>query len=110
MANLRVTAELHNLLRRTAAYTGLDVSDVIRKTALGISRGRAVVHFAVDAMYHEKPTEVLKVRGLELPEGIDPDEFRRLLAMRCMEELSRPKPVPLTFREREGIDYVVIGE
>jgi hypothetical protein len=90
MGSLRVTPELHQLLRDTATHTGLDVSDVIRKTALGIQRGRAVGRFEVSPAYYEKPAEVSRVRDFATPEGIEPEEFRRLLAMRCMEELKKP--------------------
>lgn len=90
MSNLRVTPDLHQLLRDTAKHTGLDVSDVIRKTALGIRRGRAVVRFDIPKVYHEKPAEAIRVRDFTIPEGIEPEEFRRLLAMRCMEELNKP--------------------
>ena len=87
--NIRITTALHDLLRQTAAHTALDVSEVIRRTANGIRNNRAVVHFDLQKMYHEKPEMVLKVRGLDMPD-IPAEEFRRLLAFRCLEELSKP--------------------
>jgi hypothetical protein len=90
MGNLRVTPELHQLLRDTAKHTGLDVCGVIRKTAIGIRRGRAVVRFEIPGTYYRKPAEAIRVRDFTMPEGIEPEEFRRLLAMRCMEELRKP--------------------
>jgi len=107
MANLRVTPELHQLLRATADHVGLDVSDIIRRTARWINKGRAVVRDEIEKMYYEKPTEVIRVRGFELPAGYTPAEFRRLLACRCFEELQKPKAEPPKFPEREGVDYIL---
>jgi hypothetical protein len=112
MGSLRVTADLHRLLKETASHTKLDVSDVIRRTVRGILNGRPVVRFAIGEMYYRKPAETIRVREFTMPAGIDPEEFRRLLAMRCLEELQKPgreqKPRP----EIEGIDYIVeeLGE
>lgn len=110
MANLRVTPELHQLLRATADHVGLDVSDVIRRTARWISKGRAVVRCDVEKMYYDKPAEVIRVRGFQMPAGYTPAEFRRLLACRCFEELQKPKVEPPTFPEVEGVDYIVLNE
>jgi hypothetical protein len=52
----------------------------------------------------------LPVRGLMLPEGYPLAEFRRVLALRCMEELAKPKrAVPFTSL-REGVDYILAKE
>lgn len=110
MGNLRVTADLHQLLRDTAAHTGLDVSDVIRKTALGIRRGRAVVRFEISKAYYRKPGEAIRIRDFTMPEGIEPEEFRRLLAMRCMEELNKPKANRPEFPSPAEGGYIVENE
>jgi hypothetical protein len=107
MANLRVTTELHQLLRDTAKRYALDVSEVIRITARGIRNGRPVVHFPVTETYYRNPGEVIRVRDFTMPEGIEPEEFRRLLAMRCMEELQKPRRERKPRPEIEGIDYIV---
>ena len=107
MGSLRVTPELHQLLRDTAQHVGLDVSDVIRRTARGISKARPVVRFDVAKAYYEKPAEVIRVRDFTTPAGIDPAEFRILLACRCFEELRKPMVEPPTFPEREGVDYIL---
>jgi len=107
MGSLRVTPALHQLLRDTAQHVGLDVSDVIRRITRGIQNGRRVVRIEILKTYYEKPAEVIRVRGLNIPAGIDPAEFRRLLACRCMEELQKPKQEPPTFPEREGVDYIL---
>lgn len=90
MGNLRVTTELHQLLRDTAQHVGLDVSDVIRRTARWIRNGRHVVHFEIQETYYKNPGEVIRCRNFNMPEGIEPEEFRRLLAMRCMEAMNKP--------------------
>lgn len=108
MGSLRVTPELHQLLRDTAKHTGLDVSDVIRKTALGIQRGRAVVRFEIPEVYHRKPGEAIRVRDFDIPEGVEPEEFRRLLAMRCMEELSKPAATLPEFPGPAEGGYIVL--
>jgi hypothetical protein len=110
MGSIRVTPDLHRLLRDTAAHTGLDVSDVIRKTALGIRRGRAVVRCEVPKTYYEKPAEVIRIRDFAMPEGIEPEEFRRLLAMRCMEELNKPKAARPEFPSPAEGGYIVENE
>jgi hypothetical protein len=107
MGSLRVTPELHQLLRDTAQHVGLDVSDVIRRAARGIENGRPVVRFEVSPAYYEKPAEVIRVRGFDMPAGIDPAEFRRLLALRCLEELRKPKRERKHRPEIEGIDYII---
>ena len=106
MPNIRVTSALHDLLRQTAEHTTLEVSDIIRRTANGIRNNRAVVHFDLQKMYHEKPETVLKVRGLVMPE-IQPDEFRKLLAMRCLEELSKPVSRKRTKDEPAKAGYIL---
>ena len=93
MATIRVTEALHQLIKRTARHVGLVDSVVIRKTARGITRGRPVVHFDVSEMYYQNPEKVIRVRDFTMPPGITPEEFRKLLAMRCMEELAK-KPMP----------------
>ena len=107
MGSLRVTPELHQLLRDTAKHTGLDVSDVIRKTALGIRRGRSVVRFEIPEVYHRKPAETIRIRDFAIPEGIEPEEFRRLLAMRCKEELSKPAAIMPEFPGPAEGGYII---
>ncbi len=107
MSTFRVTEELHNLITRTALHVGLDASTVIRKTARGIRRGRPVVLFHVSEMYYKNPGKVIRVRDFSMPPGIDPEQFRKLLAMRCMEELQKTKMHRPQFREVEGVDYII---
>ena len=107
MGSLKVTPELHQLVRDTAKHTGLDVCGVIRKTAIGIRRGRSVVRFEIPKVYHQKPTETIRVRDFTIPEGIEPEEFRRLLAMRCMEELNKPKAVLPEFPTPAEGGYII---
>ena len=106
MPNIRITTALHDLLRKTAAHRKMDVSEVIRRAANGIRNNRPVVHFELQEMYHEKPDTVLKVRGLVMPE-IQPDEFRKLLALRCLEELSRPETIKRTPEIPEQAGYIL---
>jgi hypothetical protein len=107
MSTFRVTEELHHLITRTALHVGLDASTVIRKTARGIRRGRPVVHFHCAESYYKNPVKVIRVRDFTMPPGIEPEQFRKLLAMRCMEELQKQKITLPTFREVEGVDYIV---
>lgn len=110
MGNLRITADLHRLLQEAALHNGLDVSDVIRTTARGIQNGRPVVHFPVEKKYYERPGRVIRVRNFSVPDWLGPVEFRRLLAMRCMEELQKVSAKRPKFREVEGVDYIVEAE
>lgn len=108
-ATFRVTKELHRLLKQTAKHTGLDVSDIIRRTARGVQRGRAVVQFDITELYYKHPGEVIRVRGFAMPEGVQPETFRRLLAMRCMEELNKRDTRPDLPGPKEG-KYIIIEE
>lgn len=106
MPNIRITSALHDLLKQTAAHRKMDVSEVIRRTANGIRNNRTVVHFELQNMYHEKPETVLKVRGLIMPD-IPPAEFRRLLALRCLEELAKPETVKRKQEIPEQCGYIL---
>jgi hypothetical protein len=65
-----------------------------------------VVHFELLEVYHKKPDTVLKIRGLVMPE-IDKQEFRKLLAMRCLEELSKPETIKRTPETPEQAGYIL---
>lgn len=107
MGSLKVTPSLHCLLQRTSEHVRLPVSDVIRITLRGIVNGRPVVHFPVKDIYYKHPNMALRVREFDLPDWIEPEEFRRLLAMRCMEELRKGMREQKPHPEIEGIDYIV---
>lgn len=106
MSTLRVTAELHRILRETAENAGLDVCDIIRRVARGIMRGRPVVHSNVTEMYYKNPGEVIRVRDFTIPAGTSPEEFRKILAARCLEALEKRQPKPDYPGPKEG-GYIV---
>lgn len=95
-STLRMTEELAELIRRTAAtLPGGDKgneSTVVRRTVIGIERGRAVVEREIaESLYKSGP--VVKNFAFGLPK-MDPRDFRRLLALRCMEEMEKPRKPP----------------
>lgn len=89
--NLKVSRGLKALVLMTARRCRIPVSDVLRATARGILNGRPVIQFTIDNRITAAGREQLPIRGLSLPEGVEPAEFRRLLALRCMEELRKPR-------------------
>lgn len=107
---LRVTAELRQLVLDCARHCGVAVSDVLRCTAAGIRSGRLVRQLLIDDCMTSSGEYRLPVRGMVLPEGMALPEFRRVLALRCMEELAKPKKVLPVSPLREGVDYILVKE
>ena len=104
--SLRVSPELKALLEQTARHLGIDISEVVRACTIGIANGRPVIPRDLQEMYYKNPSEVMTFRNLRAT-SLAPEEFRRLLALRCLEELSRPtKPHPVPALV-EGVDYVM---
>lgn len=107
--SIRVSPELKALLEQTARHLGIDVSDVVRAFTIGVANGRPVIQRKLQDVYYKNPCIVMPFRNLRQT-NLTPEEFRRQLALRCMEELSRPaKPQPAP-RLIEGIDYVMDKE
>lgn len=104
---LRLSAELRQLVSDCARHCGVTVSDVLRCTAAGMRSGRLVIQKEIPDCMTTPGTFRLPVRGMMLPDEVPLDEFRRVLALRCMEELDKPqKAVPVSAL-REGIDYII---
>lgn len=107
---LRVTAELRQLVLDCARHCGVAVSDVLRCTAAGIRSGRLVIQKEISDCITKSGVCSLPVRGLMLPADVSAADFRRVLALRCMEELAKPKKgLPVTSL-REGVDYILAKE
>lgn len=110
MYSVRVTPTLKQLLERTAKHIGADVSFVIRKADRGIRRGRRnVIRRALPETYYSSGSEIIPVRGLEQPD-MPLDEYRKKLALRCLEELRKPEYVPYQTPLTANKDYFVINE
>ncbi|WP_176013631.1 hypothetical protein [Victivallis sp. Marseille-Q1083] len=104
--SLRTTSVLKMLLERTAAHTGSSVSAVIKAATRGIVRGRTVIPRKITKEYYTSGPEIIPVKNLRIP-AIPPEDYRKQLALRCLEELDKPSPELPVFPQREGIDYVV---
>jgi hypothetical protein len=107
---LRVTAELRQLVQDCATHCGVAVSDVLRCSAAGIRSGRLVTQKEIADCMTNAGNFRLPVRGMMLPEGYPLAEFRRVLALRCMEELAKPKKAQPVFQLREGVDYILVHD
>ena len=86
---LRVPEWLSKLVRDCAAHCGLDVSDVVRRTARWASRnpGRGMSHIQLKG---ERVTKVIRARDVELPDGMTPERLRNALAAPYGEAMKRP--------------------
>lgn len=103
-ATLRISRELDELLKRTAKHANCPETTVIRRTAIGIDRGRPVVEREIENVLY-KTGPVVKQFNFALP--VEAGEFRRLLALRCLEELDHKPRIRRSFAEEAGIDYIV---
>ena len=107
---LRVTEPLRKLVQDTASHCSVSVSDVLRCTAAGIRSGRLVIQKEISDCITKSGACGLPVRGLTLPADVSAADFRRVLALRCLEELAKPKKgLPVTSL-REGVDYILAKE
>lgn len=107
---LRVTAELRQLVQDCATHCGVAVSDVLRCSAAGIRSGRPVIQKEFADCMTNAGSFRLPVRGMMLPDGYSLAEFRRVLALRCMEELAKPKRSVPVSPLREGVDYILVHD
>lgn len=103
---LRVTTELAELLRETEAHTGLSVSEIARAVMTGLRRGR-VTQPENSACVTSSGAAFLRVRGVDLPDGVTAGQFREALAARCREALAKPGERKFVTTAREGVDYVL---
>ncbi len=105
---LKVSPSLDELLRRAAAHRGKSVSEFCRIVRRGILRNRPVVQREIDEVYNQPCLALLRIRNFELPRNCSESEFRRQLALRCLEELGKPADPPApVFEAVEGKDYIV---
>lgn len=110
VALLRLSAELRQLVRECAQHCGVTVSDVLRCTAAGVRSGRLVIQKEISDCITRSGMCSLPVRGMTLPEGYPLAEFRRVLALRCLEELAKPKKSAPASPLREGVDYILVHD
>ena len=104
---LRVTPELREVVDKCAAHTGLTVSEICRAVACGIRRGRLVKQIQIEECYTNSGTEIIGVRGgVEIPDMCTEKRFRKVLYIRCMEELAKPPKAPLRVVAVLGVDYI----
>lgn len=111
MASIRMNHQLAELLAQTSRHLDCSETDIVRATAVFIRRGRAALvgHIAVDEMYYRGGGNIVKRYRVAMPDG-SPEEFRRILAARCLAELAKPaKPL---FRSClvPGRDYLIEEE
>ena len=84
---LRMTPELADLLTRTAAHIHATETAIVLATAAGIRNGRNVIQRDLEKCMTKAGSIRKSYRmGLPCPQG----EFRRVLALRCYEELEKP--------------------
>lgn len=107
---LRVTESLRKLVQDTASHCSVSVSDVLRCTAAGVRSGRIVIQKEISDCITKSGACSLPVRGLMLPADVSAADFRRVLALRCLEELAKPKKELPGTSLREGVDYILIEE
>lgn len=100
---LRMTPELADLLTRTAAHIHATETAIVLAAATGIRNGRNVIQLDLGKCM-TKAGSIRKSYRMELP--CPQGEFRRVLALRCYEELKKPvrryRPnIP------PGVEYIV---
>ena len=104
---LKLTIELANVLRKAAKHCEITPTEMVRCTAVGIRNERPVIQRDFSECITKCGEVIFPVREFNLPDGIEQKDFRRLLYLRCMEELDKPKrPIP-NFAERPGTDYLI---
>lgn len=107
---LRVTESLRKLVQDTASHCSVSVSDVLRCTAAGVRSGRLVIQKEISDCITKSGVCSLPVRGLILPADVSVADFRRVLALRCLEELAKPKKSVPVSPLREGVDYILVHD
>jgi|GEM_PF-5610212 integrase len=108
-ARLRVSRELAELVRRTAAHTGLEEATIFRACALYLRRGKRSTK-KIDKMYYSNNRVVKSIRNFTLPVGVTATDFRKTLAGRCLDALNKPSGAMPVRPEQQGVDYIVIEE
>ena len=86
--SLHVSKELHQLLKGTAKHAGVEISDVIRRVGNGVRRGQDIPRTDIPESLYKRPSVCITIRNFALPHGVQPEDFRRLLAAHCMQELN----------------------
>ena len=105
---IRVTPELREVVDKCAKHTGWKVSELCRAVACGIRRGRAVKQIHVDECYTKSGSSIIGVRGgMTLPDMCTERRFRKVLYIRCMEELAKPAHFAPKVEAVAGVDYMV---
>lgn len=121
-STIRFNDELATLLQKTARHVDKSESDVVRATAVFIRNGKTVEQTDVPETLYKTGGEIVKNFRFSLPD-IPPEEFRRILAARCLIELQKPKAriyrsyaaeakiadrEPRTLEEAEGVTCVIL--
>ena len=106
---LRMTDKLRKLIDITANHVGMNHSELIRATCKGIRNGRIVIPLEISEEYYTSGNQIMTFKGITFPD-IDRDELRRIIALRCLEALKKPKQTAPTFNEKEGVDYYIVEE
>lgn len=105
---IRVTPELREVVDKCAAHTGREISEICRAVACGIRRGRFVKQVEIENCYTNSGTEIIGVRGgMEIPDMCTERRFRKVLYLRCMEELAKPAHIAPKVEAVAGVDYTV---
>lgn len=106
ITSIRVTPEMKSLLDEVARYRNRSVSFILRAVARGIVRRRTVSPIEVPEPYYKSGEVIVPCK--ELTVSVPMEEFRRVLYIRCREELMKPpeKPVP-AFSAVAGRDYII---
>ena len=109
IGTIRCTDALKSVVERTAAKYGLPISEVVRCTARRyLHGGKPVTGFPVPKAVTEPGGEFLRIAGgITIPDMCTERHFRKVLYLRCMEELAKPETPRFTPQSVEGVDYVV---
>ena len=109
ICTIRCTDALKNIVEQTAAKCGISISEVCRCAARGLCRGRrTVTGFEVPKAVTESGDEFLRVEGgITIPDMCKEAHYRKVLYLRCMEELAKPAHVAPRVEAVAGVDYMV---
>lgn len=103
---LRMTERLFELIAETAKHVGRTPSEIVRATCVGIIRGRNVIPREISNEYYASGGRIMTFKGITFPE-IERDELRRIIALRCFEELKKEPYNQPVFQAKEGKDYII---
>ena len=99
---IRMTKELHNHIKATAAHVGKSKEEVLQLVCHNYLNSLPVVHFDVGELYYIQGEDVVSVRGVNA-KIVSDDEFRKYIYRRCQEEREKKVRIFRSYAVEAGI-------